>query len=163
MFPILTQLISVTYEKNSSRIVVVQTKIRRRRTRHVVRSRRSKRDVYQNGNLARKSRLVPGTDSGSLDRHHWSCSRRLHTYRHMNPFGYMDESDTSNNTVSQTRTIPGAIANATAGTTGRRSKRANITLSGSVVGPGIRARLSGSCHPLEYQPAATLCRHQRRS
>ncbi len=59
MFPILTQLISVTYEKNSSRIVVVQTKIHRRRTRHVVRSRRSKRDVYQNGNLARKSRLVP--------------------------------------------------------------------------------------------------------
>ena len=143
MFPILTQLISVTYEKNSSRIVVVQTKIHRRRTRHVVRSRRSKRDVYQNGNLARKSRLVPGTDSGSLDRHHWSCSRRLHTYRHMNPFGYMDESDTSNNTVSQTRTIPGAIANAPTldALTGVFKP---VNLSGSVVGPDIPARLSAS-------------------
>src|SRR5437868_4209639 len=61
----------------------------------------------------------------------------------VNPFGYMDESDVSNNVVSQTRTVPGAIANATADTA--RGKKANITLSGSVVGPDIPARLSASC------------------
>jgi len=61
----------------------------------------------------------------------------------MNPFGYMDESDTSNNTVSQTRTIPGAIANAPTldALTGVFKP---VNLSGSVVGPDIPARLSAS-------------------
>jgi Lysyl oxidase/Bacterial Ig domain len=64
----------------------------------------------------------------------------------VNPFGYMDESDVSNNAISQTRTVPGAIANATAATTGKHGT-ATINLSGSVVGPDIPARLSASCKP----------------
>jgi Lysyl oxidase/Bacterial Ig domain len=63
----------------------------------------------------------------------------------VNPFGYIDEFDVSNNVVQQTRTIPGAIANATAATV--QGKKANINLSGSVVGPDIPARLSASCKP----------------
>jgi len=61
----------------------------------------------------------------------------------VNPFGYMDESDTSNNTVSQTRTIPGAIANATTldALTGVFTP---VNLSGCVVGLDIPARLSAS-------------------
>jgi len=64
----------------------------------------------------------------------------------VNPFGYIDESDISNNTVSQTRTIPGAIANAVT-VTARSGVRTTVNLSGSVVGPDIPARLSGSCRP----------------
>jgi hypothetical protein len=64
----------------------------------------------------------------------------------VNPFGYMDESDTSNNVVQQTRTIPGAIANANAATCLSGVATA-INLSGSVVGPDIPARLSASCKP----------------
>ena len=64
----------------------------------------------------------------------------------VNPFGYMDESDTSNNTVQQTRTVPGAIANATAATC-LNGVPCTINFSGSVVGPNIPARLSASCKP----------------
>jgi Lysyl oxidase/Bacterial Ig domain len=64
----------------------------------------------------------------------------------VNPFGYVDESDISNNTVSQTRTIPGAIADATAASA-KKHGQATINLSGSVVGPDIPARLSASCKP----------------
>jgi len=64
----------------------------------------------------------------------------------VNPFGYMDESDTSNNAVSQTRTIPGAIANAVT-VTALSGVPTTENLSGSVVGPQIPARLSRSCTP----------------
>jgi Lysyl oxidase/Bacterial Ig domain len=64
----------------------------------------------------------------------------------VNPFGYMDESDVSNNTISQTRTVPGAIANPTAATA-KKNGATTIDLSGSVVGPNIPARLSASCKP----------------
>jgi Lysyl oxidase/Bacterial Ig domain len=64
----------------------------------------------------------------------------------VNPFGYIDESDVSNNVIQQTRTIPGAIADATAVTV-VNGVPMNIDLSGSVVGPDIPARLSASCKP----------------
>jgi Lysyl oxidase len=64
----------------------------------------------------------------------------------VNPFGYIDESDSSNNTVQQTRTIPGAIADATS-VTAVNGVPTTINLSGSVVGPDIPARLSASCKP----------------
>jgi len=64
----------------------------------------------------------------------------------VNPFGYMDESDVSNNAVSQTRTVPGAIANAAA-ITALNGVPTTVNLSGSMVGPGIPARLSASCRP----------------
>jgi len=64
----------------------------------------------------------------------------------VNPFGYIDESDTSNNTIEQTRTIPGAIANNTAATA-KKNGATTIDLSGSVIAPNIPARLSASCKP----------------
>jgi Lysyl oxidase/Bacterial Ig domain len=73
----------------------------------------------------------------------------------VNPFGYVDESDISNNTISQTRTIPGAIANAVA-LTARSGVRTTVNLSGSVVGPDIPARLSGSCKPTRKSTACYI-------
>jgi hypothetical protein len=71
----------------------------------------------------------------------------------VNPFGYIDESDVSNNTVSQTRTVPGAVANAITATA-KKNRATTINLSGSVVGPDIPARLSASCTP---SSSSTTC------
>jgi hypothetical protein len=65
----------------------------------------------------------------------------------VNPRGYIDESNSANDSLTVTRTIPGATAAAASAQTAVGQKVV-IPLSGTVVGPDIPARQSGSCFPI---------------
>ncbi len=64
----------------------------------------------------------------------------------VNPQGFIDESNSSNNSQTVTRTIPGATAAAASASTAVGAAVA-IGLSGTIVGPSVPARQSGSCAP----------------
>lgn len=71
----------------------------------------------------------------------------------VNPKRYIDESVTTNNSISQTRIVPGATAEATSAIA-LSGIATNVNLSGAVIGPGIPARGSASCNP---SPKSTAC------
>jgi hypothetical protein len=62
----------------------------------------------------------------------------------VNPLGYVDESDGSNNVVSDDRVIPGTTASDASAT--NSGSAIMIPVSGTVVGPDIPARQSSSCN-----------------
>jgi Lysyl oxidase/Bacterial Ig domain len=61
----------------------------------------------------------------------------------INPLGYIDESDSSNNVVTVDRVIPGATA--ADGSATNSGGNVDIPVSGRVVGPEIPARESSTC------------------
>jgi hypothetical protein len=61
----------------------------------------------------------------------------------VNPKGYIDESSTANNSITVTRMIPGTTAADASATTAPDTAK-DVNLSGTVVGPTIPARASGS-------------------
>ncbi len=71
-----------------------------------------------------------------------------------NPVGAIDESNTGNNVVEQTRTIPGTTATPVSETVHGGSSR--IRLSGAVVAPEIPARRNPGCQPSRYSSACYL-------
>jgi M6 family metalloprotease-like protein len=73
----------------------------------------------------------------------------------VNPDGYIDESDTTNNSISQSRVIPGATAQSFSATA-LSGVGADVNLVGGVVGPDIPARLSGTCSPTATSTACYI-------
>ncbi|MDQ3823089.1 MAG: lysyl oxidase family protein, partial [Actinomycetota bacterium] len=71
----------------------------------------------------------------------------------VNPLGYISETNTSNNVVSETRTVPGVRASPVRAraVSGRTS---SFQLSATVIAPEIPARASAACQPT---PAAHDC------
>jgi hypothetical protein len=62
----------------------------------------------------------------------------------VNPDGAIAESDTSDNTITMPVTVPGATAAPASGTTSA-GKAVDVALSGTVLGPTVKARINESC------------------